>query len=147
MLQVFGSRGVRMGIFGNLFRTKADPLSEMRQKVADNPRDARLAMDLATQLKAKGQHDEAIEYARRSAQAHREAGFVQKSVAVLKSALSWGVPTSELLEDLAATYLELKLKEDAREMLVKLRSLHREAGQHEAVAHVGARIAELGPGR
>ena len=137
-----------MGFLDSLFKKKAgDPLAGMRLKVEENPKDARLAMDLATQLKAKGQHDEAVEYARRAAQAHKESGFVQKAVAVLKSALAWGSPTPELLEDLAQRYLELKLKEDARETLVKLRSLHREAGHIAAVDQVGARIAELGPGR
>lgn len=137
-----------MGFFDSLFKKKdGDPLAAMKLKVEENPKDARLAMDLATQLKAKGQLEEAVEYARRAAQAHKDSGFVQKAVAVLKSALAWGSPTPELLEDLAQTYLELKLKEDARETLMKLRTLHREAGHMAAVDQVGARIAELGPGR
>lgn len=137
-----------MGFFDSLFKKKGgDEFAALRQKVEDNPKDARLAMDLATQLKAKGQLDEAMEFARRAAQAHRDSGFVQKAVAMLKSALAWGQPSPELLEDLAQAYLELKLKEDARETLVKLRSLHRQAGHLAAVEQVGARIAELGPGR
>lgn len=138
-----------MGFLGGLFQKKSgtDGLAGLRQKVEENPKDARLAQDLALQLKAKGELDEAVEYMRRAAQAHKDSGFIQKSVAVLKSAVAWGSPTPELLEDLAQTFLELKLKEDARETLIKLRTLHREAGHMDASDKVGARIAELGPGR
>lgn len=138
-----------MGLF-DLFKKKSSPsdgLSALRQKVEDHPRDARLAQDLAQQLKARGQVDEAVEYMRRSAQAHRDAGFGQRAAAALKSALSWGAPTPDLYEDLAATYLQLELREDAREALVKLRALHREAGRLSDSEAVGKRIAELGPGR
>ncbi|MEW5741901.1 MAG: hypothetical protein AB1938_23505 [Myxococcota bacterium] len=137
------------GLFSGQQKTsgRTDGLSALRQKVEDNPKDARLAQDLAMQLKAKGQLAEAFEYVRRAAQAHKEGGFLQKSVAVLKSATAWGPPPPELLEDLAGFHLELKHKEDARETLVKLRSVLREAGRHAEAEDVGRRISELGPGR
>lgn len=139
-----------MGILSGLFGKKAetgDALTALRQKVEDHPKEGRYAQDLATQLKAKGQVAEAVDYAVRSAQAYRAGGFFQRGVAVLKLAMTWAEPTPELLEELAALHLELKHKEDAREVLVKLRHLHREAGRHADGEKVAARIAELGPGR
>jgi hypothetical protein len=139
-----------MGLLSNLFGKKSEPgdaLTTLRQKVEDNPKEGRFAQDLATQLKAKGQVAEAVDYAVRSAQAYRAGGFFQRGVGVLKLAMTWGDPTPELLEELVQLHLELKHKEDAREVLQKLRQLHREAGRHADGEKVAARIAELGPGR
>jgi hypothetical protein len=138
-----------MGLLSGLFSKKAesDPLTALRQKVEDNPKEGRYGQDLAQQLKAKGQVTEAVEYAVRSAKAYRAGGFLQRGVGVLKLAMTWGDPPPELLEELAQLHLELKHKEDAREVLQKLRHLHREAGRHADGEQVAKRIAELGPGR
>ena len=134
-----------MGIFGGLFGKKEDPLEALRQKVEASPKDARLAQDLANQLAAKGFHARAIHYARLAAQAHREAGFTQKSLGVLKNAQAWGATNPELLQDLADVYLELRQKEDARGTLMKLRDLR--MGDKVELSRIDARLSELGPRR
>lgn len=133
-----------MSIFG-LFTKKVDPLEVLRERVDANPKDARLAQDLAAQYAAKGFHARAVHYGRKAAQAYRAAGFAQKALAVLKSAQAWEAPTPELLQELADVLLELHHKEDARGTLLKLRQLHsgNVAEQHK----VDARLAELGPRR
>jgi Flp pilus assembly protein TadD len=138
-----------MGFLGGIFQKKQQlsPLDALREKVDANPKDARLAQDLATQLKAAGLTASAIEYARRAAVAHREAGFLQKALAVLRSAQGWGTPTPELLQDLCDVLLELKHKEDARGTLMKLRQLHATAGNRDQLTRIDAQLAELGPGR
>ena len=83
-----------MGCLGGLFSSKSSgkksssaPLLEaLRDKVEENPADAKLAHDLANQLRAAGDLEGALEYARRSAQAHQKAGFATKALAVLKGA-------------------------------------------------------------
>ncbi len=138
-----------MGFLGGLFKKQSnvDPLDALREKVDANPKDARLAQDLAAQLKAKGDLVGAIEYSRRAAQAHKANGFLQKALAVLKSAQAWDVPTPELLNELSEIYLELKHKEDARGTLVKLRQLQANTGNMEELKRIDAKISELGPGR
>ena len=134
-----------MGLFGGLFGKKEDPLEALRQKVEASPKDARLAQDLANQLGAKGFHARAIHYARLASQAHREAGFLQKSLAMLKVAQAWGPTNPELLQDLADLYLELRQKEDARGTLMKLRDLR--MGDKGELSRIDARLSELGPRR
>lgn len=138
-----------MGFLGGLFKKSggSDPLDALREKVEANPKDARLAQDLASQLHQKGDAVGAIEYARRAAQAHKEAGFNQKAASVLKLAVSWGTPTTELLSDLADLLLEMKHKEDARGMLIKLRQLHVTNGNKSELSSIDAKLAELGFGR
>ncbi|MDP1827025.1 MAG: hypothetical protein Q8L48_27375 [Archangium sp.] len=137
-----------MGFFGGLFKKKgSDPLDALRERVEDNPNDARLAQDLASQLKARGDVSGAVEYARRAAQAHLTAGFAQKALAVLKGAMTWGQPSMELLQDLANVLLELKHKEDARGALIQLRKLHASAGNKSELGRIDAQLTELGPGR
>jgi Flp pilus assembly protein TadD len=137
-----------MGFLGGIFQKKqSSPLDALREKADANPKDARLAQDLATQLKAAGLTMQAIDYARRAALAHREAGFLQKALAVLRSAQGWGTPTAELLQDLCDVLLELKHKEDARGTLIKLRQLHVTAGNRDQLPRIDAQLAELGPGR
>ncbi len=137
-----------MGFLGGMFRKqKADPLDALREKVDASPKDGRLAQDLATQLKAKGLVASAVEYSLRAAKAHREAGFSQKALAVLKGAQSWSQPTPELLQELADILVELKHKEDARGMLIKLRQLHVNAGNKGELGRIDAQLSELGPGR
>lgn len=134
-----------MGIFGGLFTKKVDPLEALRERVEANPKDARLAQDLATQYAAKGFHSRAVRYGRQAAQAYRAAGFAQKALSVLKSAQAWGTPAPELLQDLADVLLELHHKEDARGTLIKLRQLH--SGNVAEQQKIDARLNELGPRR
>lgn len=138
-----------MGFLGGLFQRKksGDPLAVLRERVEENPNDARLAQDLANQLKAQGDLNGAHEYARRAAQAHLTAGFATKALAVLKGALVWGQPSTELLQDLANVHLELKHKEDARGTLIQLRKLHASAGNKDELGRVDAQLLELGPSR
>ncbi len=138
-----------MGFLGGLFQKKksGDPLAALRERVEENPNDARLAQDLANQLKAQGDLNGAHEYARRSAQAHLTAGFATKALAVLKGALVWGQPSTELLQDLANVHLELKHKEDARGTLIQLRKLHASAGNKDELGRIDAQLLELGPSR
>lgn len=138
-----------MGFLGGLFQKKqnADPAQALRAKVEANPNDPRLASELANQLKAQGDLNGAHEYARKAAQAHRAAGFAQKALAVLKSAVLWGQPSTELLQDLADLHLELKHKEDARGTLIQLRKLHASAGNKSELGRIDAQLQELGPGR
>jgi tetratricopeptide (TPR) repeat protein len=138
-----------MGFLGGLFQKKksADPLAALRERSDENPNDARLASELANQLKAIGDLNGAHEYARRAAQAHRTAGFTQKALAVLKGAVVWGQPSMELLQDLADVHIELKHKEDARGTLIQLRKLHASAGNKTELGKIDAQLLELGPGR
>lgn len=138
-----------MGFLGTLFKggKKNDPLEALRERVEQNPNDARLASELATQLKAAGDLNGAHEYARRAAQAHQTAGFGMKALAVLKGALTWGEPTTELLQDLVNVHLALKHKEDARGTLIQLRKLHVSLGNQSEVGKVDSQLQELGPGR
>jgi Flp pilus assembly protein TadD len=134
-----------MGIFDGLFGKKEDPFEALRQKVEASPNDARLAQDLSNQLAAKGFHARAVHYARLAARAHREAGFAQKSLGVLKNAQGWDPANPELLQDLAEVYLELRQKEDARGTLMKLRDLR--MGDKVELSRIDARLTELGPRR
>jgi hypothetical protein len=138
-----------MGFLGGLFKKKqgSDPLDAMRARVEENPNDARLAQDLANQLKAAGDLAGAQEYARRAAQAHQTAGFATRALAVLKGAVAWGQPSPELLQDLANIFLELKHKEDARGTLLQLRRMHAASGNTSALPAIDAQLQELGPGR
>jgi tetratricopeptide (TPR) repeat protein len=138
-----------MGFLGDLFKksAKSDGLDALKEKVEANPNDARLAQDLANQLKAQGLISSAQEYARRAAQAHLTAGFATKALAVLKGAVSWGDPSAELLQELVNVLLELKHKEDARGTLIQLRKLHASAGNKSELGRIDAQLTELGPGR
>ncbi|MFT3713613.1 MAG: hypothetical protein QM817_38640 [Archangium sp.] len=128
-------------------KSGSDPLQALRDRVDENPKDAKLANDLATQLKAKGDLMGAVHYALVAATAHTEAGFLQKALAVLRAAEMWGQPTAPLLNALVDTHLQLKHKEDARGALIKLRALHSAAGNRGELAGIDKRLAELGPGR
>lgn len=136
-----------MGFLSSLFQKKdsKSPLEQLRERADANPDDPRVNADLASQLKAAGDLSGALEYAMRGAKAHQKAGFAQRALAVLKTAHAWGQPTPELLEEMIAITLELKLKEDARGMLMQLRGLKQ--GDRDALAGIDAKIAELGPGR
>jgi thioredoxin-like negative regulator of GroEL len=138
-----------MGFLGGLFSKKSssDPLAALREKADANPADPKPAQDLANQLKAQGDVSGAQIYARQAAKAHRGAGFSQKALAILKGAVLWGDPTTELLQDLADLHLELKHKEDARGALIQLRKLHASAGNKSELGRIDAKLQELGPGR
>lgn len=135
-----------MGFLSELLKKKdsKSPLEVARERADANPDDPRVNSDLAAQLKAAGDLTGAIEYTMRAAKAHHKAGFAQRALAVMKTAYGWG-PTPELLEEMIAILLELKLKEDARGMLFQLRRM--KASDSEALARIDAKIAELGPGR
>lgn len=134
-----------MGFLSGLLKKKGakSPLELARERADENPDDPRINNDVATQLKASGDVSGAIEYTMRAAKAHQKAGFAQRALAVMKTAHAWGQPTPELLEEMIAILLELKLKEDARGMLMQLRKLKSGAD----LAKIDAKIAELGPGR
>lgn len=138
-----------MGFLGELFKKRqgSDPLAALRARVEEKPNDARLAQDLANQLKAAGDLGGAQDYARRAAQAHQTAGFATKALAVLKGALAWGQPSPELLLDLANVFLALKHKEDARGTLMQLRKLQVSSGNTDALPAIDAKLQELGPSR
>jgi hypothetical protein len=138
-----------MGFLQDLFKKKpsGDPLAALRERSDANPNDARLASDLASQLKANGDLNGAHEYARRAAQAHLTAGFAQKALAVLKGAALWGQPSTELLQDMVDLHIQLKHKEDARGTLIQLRKLHASAGNKSELGRIDAQLAELGPSR
>lgn len=136
-----------MGFLNSLLKKKdsKSPLEQLKDKANAAPDDAKLQQEVATQLKTAGDFYGASEYARRAAQAHHKAGFAQKAAAVLKTAMAWGQPTPELVQDLVDTLLQLKLKEDARGALLQLRKL--QASDRDALARIDAKLTELGPGR
>lgn len=138
-----------MGFLSGLLKKKdaKSPLEQLRERANENPDDPRLQQDLAMQLKGTGDLSGAIEYSRRAAKAHQKAGFAQRALAVLKTAVAWGQPTQELLRETADLFLTLKHKEDARGTLLQLRKLYVASGSKDEVARVDAQIAELGPGR
>ena len=132
---------------GLLKGKKSDPIAELREKVEKNPKDPKLANELSMQLKARGDIDEAVHYAIVAATAHKDQGFSQKALAVLRAAETWGRPSGELLRFLADLHLELKHKEDARGVLIKLRQYHLNAGNKTELPGIDKQLAELGPGR
>lgn len=137
-----------MGFLDSLLKkNKSDPLQVLRDKVEKNPKDPKLANELATTLKAKGDVDEAVHFAVQAANAHKEQGFTQKALAVLRGAEAWGKPSGALLKALADTHLEMKHKEDARGALIKLRKFHFDAGNKSELPEIDKQLAELGPGR
>lgn len=138
-----------MGFLDGFFKKaeKSDSLEALKAKVEASPSDARIAQDVANQLKALGRISEAQDYARRGAQAHMNAGFATKAVAVLKGAAGWGNPSMDLLQDLANVLLQLKHKEDARGTLLQLRKLHMNAGNKTELGRIDAQLTELGPSR
>lgn len=139
--------GARMSFLGGLFGKKKSASSPAREKADANPADPRLQMDAAVQLKAAGDLSTAVEYAQRSAKAHRDAGFAQRALAALKTAAQWAPDSAAVLEDLGSVYLELKHKEDARQVFLQLRRLYSGSGQSSEVTRVDAMLRELGPGR
>ncbi|MFO0601444.1 MAG: hypothetical protein U0228_39450 [Myxococcaceae bacterium] len=138
-----------MGLFDGLFKKKSggDALESLKTKFDENPKDGKLAQDIAGQLKAKGDLPGAVEYAVKAAGAFRADGFLQKAIAALRMAEGWNHVTPELLRSLADVHLELKHKEDARGVLIKLRRLHFEKGNKAELPALDKELAELGPGR
>jgi len=138
-----------MGFLDSLFKKKGggDELQALREKVEKNPKDWKLANDLSMQLKAKGEVEQAVHYALVAAQAHKDNGFLQKALAVLRGAEAWGKPSGELLRTIADLHLELKHKEDARGALIKLRRFYSENGDMAELPSIDKQLAELGPGR
>lgn len=138
-----------MGFLSGLLKRGAakSAAEQLRERADGSPDDPRLQQDVAMQLKAAGDLAGAVEYSRRAAKAHKKAGFAQRALAALKTAVAWGEPTAELLQETADLFLELKLKEDARGALLQLRRLYAASSDKAALARVDAKIAELGPGR
>jgi len=136
-----------MGFLNSLLKKKdsKSPLELLKEKADAAPNDPKLQQEVAAQLKAAGDLIGAHDYSRRAAQAHHKAGFAQKAAAVLKMSVAWGNPPPELMQDLVDTYLQLKLKEDARGALLQLRKL--QSNDRDALARIDAKLTELGPGR
>lgn len=111
------------------------------------PKDPKALQDLAQQKKAQGEAVVAARLALEAAKAHKATGFNQKAVAVLKSAASWDGTNTGVFELLASTYLEMKLKEDARGAFLTLKKLYLAENKGDEVTRIDAKIAELGPGR
>ena len=111
------------------------------------PKDPKALQELAFQKKAKGDAIGAASLALEAAKAHKAAGFNQKAVAVLKSAAQWDATRAEVFELLAQTYLEMKLKEDARGAFLVLKKIYLAGRKGDDVTRIEAKIAELGPGR
>ncbi len=143
-----------MGFLAGLFNKSSSsghrssaPIELMKERVEENPGDARLAFDLANALNTAGDLEGAQEYALRAAQAHLKAGFATKALAVLKGAQLWGKPSIELLREVANVHLQLKHKEDARGALIQLRKAHVSAGNSSELGSIDAQLLELGPSR
>jgi hypothetical protein len=138
-----------MGFLDSLLKRKGggDELQALRERVEKNPKDWKLANDLSMQLKAKGEVEQAVHYALVAARAHKDNGFLQKALAVVRGAEAWGKPSADLLRTIADLHLELKHKEDARGALIKLRRFHSENGNMGELRSIDAQLAELGPGR
>jgi hypothetical protein len=111
------------------------------------PKDPKTLQDLAHQKKAKGQTALAVKLGLEAAKAHKAAGFNQKAVAVLKSTASWDATSADVFELLASTYLEMKLKEDARGAFLTLKKIYLAERKGDEVKRIDSKIAELGPGR
>lgn len=135
-----------MGFLDKLLK-KTDPLEELKKTVEKNPKDTKAMLDLANQLKAKGDQAGALEYTLKAADAHQAAGFAQKALAVMRQAVAMAPQSPDVLEKLAALYLSMKLKEDARGVFITLKKVYLADKRTNDYARVEKQIGELGPGR
>jgi thioredoxin-like negative regulator of GroEL len=129
------------------FFTKADPIQKLRGEVEARPKDTKLLMDLAGQLKAKGSVSEAAEYYMRAATALTDLGFATKAVAILRQVTQMTPKSIPAHEALAQCLEEMKVKEDLRAVLKTLVGLYKAEGKQQEAQTVQLKIDALGPGR
>jgi thioredoxin-like negative regulator of GroEL len=129
------------------FFTKADPLQKLRADVEAKPKDSKLLLELAGQLKAKGAVGESAEYYLRAATALTELGFATKAVALLRQVTQMTPKSIPAHEALAACLEEMKVKEDLRTVLKALAGLYRAEGRSQDAQTAHLKIEALGPGR
>lgn len=129
------------------FFTKADPLQKLRSDVEAKPKDTKLLLDLAGQLKAKGAISEAAVYYMRAGEALTELGFGTKAVAIIRQVTQMTPKSIPAHEALAKCLEEMKVKEDLRTVLKTLVSLYRSEGRPQDAQTAQLKIDALGPGR
>ena len=129
------------------FFTKADPIQKLRAEVDAKPKDSKLLLDLAGQLKAKGAAGEAAEYYMRAATALTEKGFATKAVAIIRQVTQLTPKSIPAHEALAACLEEANIKEDQRMVLKTLLGLYRSEGREKDAKAAEQKIEALGPGR
>lgn len=129
------------------FFTKADPIAKLKAEIEAKPKDQKLLLDLANQLKAKGAVSEAAEYFLRAADAMTDLGFQTKAVAVIRQVTQMAPKSIVAHEKLAGALEEMKVKEDLRQVLKVLVSLYRGEGRMDDASTAQAKIDALGPGR
>lgn len=129
------------------FFTKADPLTKLRADVEAKPKDTKLLLDLAGQLKAKGALSEAAEYYMRAATAMTDVGFASKALAIIRQVTQMQPKSIPAHESLAACLAEMNVKEDQRAVLKTLVTLYRLEGRQQDAQTAQLKIDALGPGR
>ena len=129
------------------FFAKADPLQKLRADLEAKPKDSKLLLELAGQLKAKGAVGESAEYYMRAAAALTELGFATKAVALLRQVTQMTPKSIPAHEALAKCLDEMKVKEDLRTVLKTLVSLYRSEGRPQDAQTAQLKIEALGPGR
>ncbi len=129
------------------FFTKADPIAALKAQVEAKPKDSKLLLDLAGQLKTKGAVSEAAEYYMRAATALTDLGFATKAVAIIRQVTQMMPKSIPAHEALAACLEEMKVKEDQRTVLKTLVSLYRSEGRSDDAQTAQLKIDALGPGR
>jgi len=131
-----------MGFFG-----KTDPLAKLSAQAEKNPKDPKIALDLAAMLKAKGAQATAIEHYMRAVSIYVEQGFAQKAAAVAKQIISFAPDVIEPHEFLAKHYETNNLKEELRLELKQLVRLYGDVGRGDDASRARRQMESLGPGR
>lgn len=129
------------------FFTKADPIAKLKAEVEAKPKDTKLLLDLAGQLKAKGALTEAGHYYFQAADALNAQGFASKATAIIRQVTQMAPKSVAAHEKLAEALDAAKAKEDLRGVLKTLVSLYRGEGRMDDAATAQAKIDALGPGR
>jgi tetratricopeptide (TPR) repeat protein len=131
-----------MGFFG-----KTDPIAKLTAAAEKNPKDVKVALELAGLLKAKGSQSAAIEQYMRAVNLFVEQGFAQKAVAVAKQVIGFAPDTIEPHEFLAQHYEKNNLKEELRLELRSVVRIYNETGRVDEAREARRKIESLGPGR
>ena len=129
------------------FFTKPDPIAKLKAESDAKPKDTKLLLDLAGQLKAKGAVSESAEYYMRAATALTDLGFATKAVAIVRQVTQMVPKSIPAHEALARCLEEMKVKEDQRTVLKTLVTLYRAEGRPQDAQTAQLKIDALGPGR
>ena len=129
------------------FFTKADPIAKLKAEAEAKPKDTKILLDLAGQLKAKGAVSEACHYYILAAEALNAQGFASKGTAIIRQVTQMMPKSIAAHERLASALDEVKAKEDLRTVLKTLVSLYRGEGRMDDASTAQAKIDALGPGR